>query len=408
MLKICDIVQFYSPLSGGVKRYIRDKMQFLGEVPGAAHVVIVPSDRNTVHVVNSSRIYEIRSPPLIGSISYRVLLDRARMAGVVAEEDPDLIEVGDPYRSAWIAADMARDRRIPIVAYYHSDYPRALGRTARRFGGRRCERAVTRMISSYLVKLYGRMDATVVATMRMCEILSGLGVERLVRIPLGTNTDVFYPRPVRGKILAELGLDENVKLLLYVGRIAREKNIRALVSSLEHLPRNECHLVIVGDGEQAAEVAAQSRLRSNLSWIPYCDSPDRLAELYSAANLVVHSGTSETLGLVSLEAQACGTRVVAVRGGGVEETLEGENPLILAEEACGEALAAAVREALHAEQMGGHRRRRRRIVEGFSSERAFRNLLDLYVHLHERRFAEYAHQWSGARDHSVCRPVPCS
>jgi len=343
-MKICDIVQFYSPLSGGVKRYIRDKMQYLADADGVDHVVIIPSDRNAVHTEYASRVYELRSPSLIGSLSYRVLMSRTRITRILDDEQPDVLEVGDPYRSAWIAAAWGRTHGASVVSYYHSDYPRALGRTLRRFGGAWAERVFERTIGLYLVKLYNQMDATAVATRRLAGILAKMGIERLHHVPLGTNPDVFYPRPAREKVLRELGVSADTHLLLYVGRLAREKNVSALLAMLANIGTSpKVHLLIVGDGEQAADVAAVAKRNAAVTWWPYCDTPARLAQAYSAADLFIHAGTCETFGLVSLEAQACGARVIAVRNGGVEDTLEGEDPLIVAEDASPGALARAVR-----------------------------------------------------------------
>ena len=79
--------------------------------------------------------------------------------------------------------------------------------------------------------------------------------------------------------------------------------------------------------------------------------------------MFVHAGAMETFGLVSVEAQACGTRVLGVRGGGLEKTLKGEAPLIMAEEASAEAV-----EQVRAmdEEEAARMERSRRVRERFS------------------------------------------
>jgi len=382
-MKICDVVQFYSPLSGGVKRYIHDKMRYFSSVDGVEHVVVVPSHHNYDEVVEGSRIYHIKSLPLVGSRSYRMLLSRRRIEEIAEWEQPDIIEVGDPYRSAWIALAVARRYGIPVVAYYHSDYPRALGRTIRRFAGPRLQKAVARPIESYLYRLYARMDATVVATSRVEHILRGFGVPRLVRVPLGTNVDVFRPMPSRENLLRSLRLPPSTRLLLYVGRIAREKNIKALLDMLPLLADiPDVHLLVVGDGEQCRKVRRQARLNPRLSWLPYCGTPEDLAKLYSAAELLVHAGIGETFGLAALEAQACGTRAMGVRNGGLDDALEGEEPPIMADTADPADLAAAVRQALLLDEPAdAPERRRERVVASFSWTRTYERMLALYRRL---------------------------
>ena len=114
----------------------------------------------------------------------------------------------------------------------------------------------------------------------------------------------------------------------------------------------------------------------------------RLADVYAAADVVLVPSRSESFGLVALEAQACGTRVVAVRGGGLESTLAGETPPSLAASAAPSDLSAAVRAALALRETPEDRARRRaRVVERFSSARTQASMLALYRRLIAERAA---------------------
>ena len=93
-MKICDIAQFYSPLSGGVKRYLRDKQRALAARPGAHHVLIVPSHRDAVTRTATSTLHEVKSPRLIGSASYRLLISRKKILQIVRAEQPEYIGLG--------------------------------------------------------------------------------------------------------------------------------------------------------------------------------------------------------------------------------------------------------------------------------------------------------------------------
>jgi alpha-1,6-mannosyltransferase len=383
-MKICDLAQFYSPLGGGVKRYISDKQRHLGMETGWEHVLIIPSFRDAVTAGPVGRLHEVKSPRLIGSRSYRILMNRKKILEIIQDERPDLIEIGDPYRTAWIGLEAARSINVPVIAFYHSDFPRAFGRTIERFLGRPIERLISRWIDRYVVRLYNRMDATVVATRRLCDALTSCGIDRVINIPLGTDVSTFKPQSSRDRIRDELGLDADQKLLLFIGRIAREKGIRQLVDMLDRLPDRlkACHLLLVGDGELGEWVRQQADRRPDLTWLPYSESSSRLAEMYSAADLFVHPGKWETFGIVSLEAQACGCRVIGIAGGGLEESLEGESPLILARAATGPAIAEAIERALDLGETDIERKQRStRMVENFSIETTFVQLTTLYGHL---------------------------
>jgi len=386
-LKICDIVQFYSALSGGVRRYIHEKIRYIHEHTPHEHCLVIPSHRNATIRKERQTIYEVKSPKLIGSASYRVLLSKRRILQAADEYRPDLIEVGDPYRAAWIGRTIAKYNRIPIAAFYHSDYPRALDRTLRKYLGKTIEGCISPAIHKYLISLYTRMDATIVSSPRYAETLNQLGINNTHTIALGTNLDVFYPRPSRERILKELDLPSNTRLLLFVGRLAREKNIRSLFEMMHEL-RNDTvphHLLLVGDGEWREEVRFKAKEEDNISWLNFCESPERLADLYSAADVFVHAGTCETFGLVSLEAQACGTRVLAVQGGGLEESLRAEPHNIMARDASGKALAQALRQIWELDEGARERLQRRQNIEDqFSWNSTFRQITQLYENLCQR------------------------
>lgn len=384
-MTICDIAQFHSPLGGGVKRYLADKRVRLEARPGCRHVLIIPSYRNHVTAGPGHAVYEIESARLPGSKSYRMLLDKPRILEAVRREKPDLIEIGDPYRTAWIGLKAGRELGIPVVAFYHSDFPRALDRTIARFSGRLIARGLSAPIRRYIRRLYNRMDATIVASGHLVETLRRGGIQRVEHIPLGTDTQLFRPRDSRERVRAEFGVPAEARLLLFVGRLAREKGIKNLIGALDRLSPDSppVHLALVGDGELDDWVHLEANRRPNLTWLPYCESADRLADLYSAADLFAHAGRWETFGIVSLEAQACGTPVLAVRGGGLEESLSCERSPLLAEGNTAAALAAAIDGALRRPPIMPDERKARHdaLAERFSIDRTFERIFALYQRL---------------------------
>jgi alpha-1,6-mannosyltransferase len=182
--------------------------------------------------------------------------------------------------------------------------------------------------------------------------------------------------------------------------------MRELIVMMDHLAPEggPLHLLLVGDGELRHDVQADVRGRRDITWLPYLEDSERLADLYSAADLFVHAGVNETFGLVSLEAQACGTRVLAVRGGGLDETLAGEFPQIMAVDARGASFADAVRciRQLHETEADRHRRRER-IVNTFSWQRTYSQLTALYGHLGAGRSVESLVLPLGGTADGICR-----
>ncbi len=399
-VKVCDVTQLYSPISGGVKRYLEDKMAFLASA-GVEHVLIVPGEEERATLRHATRIYEVPSPKLPGSASYRALLRRALLLSILESERPDVIEAGDPYRGAWIALEAAGALGIPVVGFYHSDLPRGLHRRLEEHA--RTARLAERALERYVAGLYNRMAATVVASRAVEARLREMGIGRVVRIPLGTDTDRFQPSPRAAAVRRELGLASGDRLLLFVGRLAPEKNPEALLGLIAALApwdgAGRFHLLAVGDGEARPLLAEAAARRRDVTWWPYCDSTERLCDVYSAADLMVHPGTTETFGLTALEAQACGTPVLAVRGGGLDEAVAPEERFRWPESPEPGDLAAAAARILTEEGPWGdgrsqrRERRRRTIIETLSIDRTFARLLDLYGRLTEsaahRRMVEH-------------------
>jgi alpha-1,6-mannosyltransferase len=156
-----------------------------------------------------------------------------------------------------------------------------------------------------------------------------------------------------------------------------------MMNHLEHVNR-PIHLVLMGNGEYADVVKQARRRRIDVTWLPYSPDQELLAKRYSAADLFVNAGTHETFGLVSVEAQACETRVLGVRGGGMEETLEGEEPQIMAKSEKPYDLACAVKKIIALnEGKEARTRRRQRILDKFSIEKNFDDIFTFYRKLSE-------------------------
>ncbi|SMC23664.1 alpha-1,6-mannosyltransferase [Desulfacinum hydrothermale DSM 13146] len=393
-IKICDVIQFHSPLSGGIKRYVTDKARFFADRQDVEHCVIVPGARDGVQAYGRSRFYSIRSVPLVGAVGYRLLLSRWKILRILESETPHIVEIGDPYYSAWVALEYARKAKIPTVGYYHSDFPRALGRTVRKYFGPTSARLASVYVHGYLRRLYTRMDATAAATAKGCTILGKLGVRGTRIIPLGMDPETFRPQGGRDSMRQKLGVSGSSRLILYVGRLAWEKHVNGLIPMMDLLRRRGVHghLLFVGDGPLRSKLEKASLSRPYVSLLPFCTSRERLAHIYSAADLCVYPGTSETFGYVAAEAQACGTPVLVVAGGGADDILTGERRPIVARSPDPEDLAQAAYEALQAPESDSSRwERHRRMVTHFSWNRTFLTLLELYRELAEAPL-------SGSRD----------
>jgi alpha-1,6-mannosyltransferase len=327
-LKLCDLTQFYSPLSGGVKRYVHEKIRYIQASTDHEHVLIVPGPKTEMIEAHRSRIYSIRSPLLSRRSRYRALLDLRAIEEILEREMPDLIESGDPYQVGWKAIASGVALRIPVVGFYHSHFPEAYLRSSARVFGCTGTEFVMGLAQRYVRQLYDQFEATLVPSARLGRVLTEWGVRNVRPVDLGVDTAIFHPRPEEAALTRQsLGILPDRRLLLYVGRLAGEKNTETLFAAFELLVRREprrYNLLVVGDGLQRAQLFQLWERVGHITWRQYCTEPAELAQLYRAADLLVHPGVQETFGLTALESQACGTPVVGIRGSYMDRIILGD------------------------------------------------------------------------------------
>ena len=314
---ICDLTQFYSPVSGGVRRYLAEKSAHLAR-EGHRHVLIVPGEKTTRREEGNRVTYTVESPLVSRTARYRALLRLHLVEEALEREQPDLIESGDPYQVAWKALASGRALGIPTVGFYHSHFPEAVLRSVAKYFGAISVMMAEEIGRRYVTSLYNRFERTLVPSPGLSDLLRGWGLENVETLELGVDTGIFHPEAPRGgDVRQRLGWPEDRTVLLYVGRLSPDKNVRRLFETFALLRDSDpgrFHLAVVGDGQLRGALQRLRGEAGDVSWLPSCGSPAELADHYRAADLFVHPGVKETFGLVTLESQACGTPVVGIRG----------------------------------------------------------------------------------------------
>ena len=146
----------------------------------------------------------------------------------------------------------------------------------------------------------------------------------------GVNLKVFTPGAGRAAAREALGFDKSAQIITFVGRIQPHKGpevlIRAIAQMVQHSPHLRPKLIInIMGGASGANQSEVERLKDCASWLGVDDvvrfsdpvPREELPEWYRASDLVCVPSYSESFGLVALEAQACGTPVVATAIGGL-------------------------------------------------------------------------------------------
>lgn len=357
---VVDTTIFFAPTSGGVRRYLVAKHDWLKRHTQLRHTILVPGPDDAGDAFG---IACFRGPALPGSGGYRLPLRMRAFRDRLARLAPDLIEVGDPYHAAWHAVQAARQQGIPAVAFCHSDVITLAGGFLGGVG--------QRLAAQYLRQLYGRFDLVLAPSATIANRLDAAGVRNVAIQPLGVDLATLAPGGRDPALRHRLGIRGGTRLLVFAGRLSPEKRVRDLREAMRLLgPRY--HLLLVGGTRPA-------RLASNVTLLEYQHDPRALACVLGSCDAFVHAGDQETFGLVAIEAMACGLPVVAARGGALDElvddavgaTFTPRDPSDLARAVAGvferdrRALSAAARARAHA----------------YSWDRAFARLLDHYARL---------------------------
>ena len=282
-MHVVDATLFYSPTSGGVKRYLLAKHEWMRRHTHWRHSIVVPGE-STRHASGNVSTVEGRLVP--GAFNYRLPLNPLRWARVIDALEPDLIEVGDAFHPAWAAASVAHRRGIPLIGFYHSNFPE--------LAGRRLGTAVQKFIEWYVRLTYERCEQVLVPSRYMCDYLHSIGVDAHHLAATGRRRrGVFTPTGKARDLRAELELAPDSRLLVFAGRFSAEKNIPVLLEAFRLLGQ-PYHLLLIGGGDGGRS--------GNVTRLPYCRDNQALAEYIRAADAFVHAGAHETFGLVLLEA----------------------------------------------------------------------------------------------------------
>ena len=361
-MHLVDTTLFYSPTSGGVKRYLSAKQAWLRANTSWQHTIVVPGEADHIE---PGGICTLAGPLVPGTFNYRLPLNPRRWTRLLTELEPGLIEAGDAFQPAWAAWQVARERGIPVVAFYHSHLPQILGR---RFGGKVTER----ILSRYLRWLYARFDVVFAPSRLMCEFLNSIGVPHTAHQPLGVDAEIFHPKRRTNGLRAQLGLPPQTRLLVYAGRFAGEKNLPVLLQAFTRLGY-PYHLVMIGGAREARPTA-------NVTLLPYRRDSLELAQSLASADALVHAGTKETFGLVLLEAMACGRPVVAARASAIPEFVD-DSVGLLAEPCNANSMAEAIAALYDRDLEAVGATARERVLRRFTWQKAFQAQTTAYASL---------------------------
>ncbi len=289
---------------------------------------------------------------------------------VVREFKPDVIHAAQPILLAQTGVWAAGEFGIPLVASYHTNLPAYLSRYPAWAWS-------APLIAWATKRMHDRAHATVVTSETMRRELTAQGIERLRVVRKGADTEQFHPSKRSTEMKRRLG-GGAATTLLFVGRLAAEKDLESLVPLMK--TRSDVALALVGDGPHRAHLESVFA-GTNTRFLGVMRG-EELAEAFASADAFVFPSVTETLGLVIVEAMASGLPVIAARSGPTEEQVRhGETGFLYdrtGDDHEGASLGDAIGAIADSDGVGPLKAEARREAERFSWSNASADFVDVY------------------------------
>ena len=291
------------------------------------------------------RVFSLPFPPY-PSIRLSFPFDR-HVARFLDQFAPDLVHAATEGPIGVAARRYALRGGVPLVTSYHTDFPQYTRHY--RLG------VLTPLVWRWLVRFHrpARLIHTPGEAVR--DELVRRGLRNTVVWGRGVDTGHFTPAKRDSGWRRWLGGGDDTVIVLHVGRLAAEKNLRVLVEAWTRAHRflgPRATFVIAGDGPETQYIATRIPFTRQLGFV----DRDSLAALYASADICVLPSRTETCGLVALEAMASGIPVIAADAGGLRESVLADvnGILVRPDDARGfaQAIIALVGDAAHRHALG--------------------------------------------------------
>jgi len=224
---------------------------------------------------------------------------------------PDLIHVVNPAVLGLGGIWLAKSNNIPLIASYHTHLPKYL----EHYGMGMLEPLLWELLKA----AHNQALLNLCTSTAMVEELESKGIKRTALWQRGVDTETFRPefrnQKMRNKLLGKYP-DKN-SLLIYVGRLSAEKQIERIKPVLEEIP--DACLALVGDGPYRNQLEKIFE-NTQTNFIGYL-SGEELASAYASGDIFLFPSSTETLGLVLLEAMAAGCPVIGANKGGIPDII---------------------------------------------------------------------------------------
>ena len=318
-MKVLITTDWYAPVINGV---VTSVLLLQRELERLGHEVRVVTLSNSLHSYKDGPVYymgSVSAGKIYPGARLRISQKHSMMRELMAWR-PDVIHSQCEFSSFRVAYALSNRLGIPIIHTYHTvyeDYTHYFSPSVR----------VGRYVVSAFSRWICRHAACIVAPSRKVELLlRDYSVRAPIQvIPTGVDLSAYRETPAPGR-LEELRrrwhIPEDHTILLYLGRMAKEKNLERLIDQIAAAGRRDVTLLLVGDGPDR-EAALDRALERGVDviytgMVPHSEAPD----YYRLGDIFVTASTSETQGLTYFEALAAGVPVLCLRDSCVDGVVE--------------------------------------------------------------------------------------
>lgn len=316
-MRVAIITENFLPKLDGVTRTLARLLEYL-QSHGHRALLLGPESGMTEYA--GAEIVGTAGVPLPFYPELRFNFFRPLFLRRLSEFQPDVIHLVDPVVLGTAGLAVARMLGKPLVSSYHTN----LAAYCEHFGFP----MLVRPMWSYNRLIHNQCALTFCPSPSTATMLQTQGFQRVRIWQRGVDTALFQPGRRNEVTRAGWLNGEERVVLMYVGRISWEKNLRLLTSAYRQMDHTRSHLVIVGDGPALREVK-QEVANLPVTFTGYLQG-EELAHAYASADIFAFPSRTETFGQVVLEAMASGLPVVGLRAEGVRDIVaDGETGYLL-------------------------------------------------------------------------------
>lgn len=312
-MKIAFFTDTYHPQVSGVVENVETSAKALREL---GHHVTIVAPRTPKFKSKERDVIWIPSVKVIKNPEVRLIvpIPDKTMRALLAKRF-DIIHGHAGGTACFLGWELARRKKIPYIFTYHTLFNRY---THYLFNGK----IITPKMAEVGSRVFGNLCSHVIApTERVKKELLSYGVSKPITVISGGVNLTKYQKLNPNLLRKKYKIARNKKILLYVGRLGKEKNIQFLLRSFARLKRDDVVLFVVGDGPERIKLeklVSTMHLNDKIIFTGFV-AAQTIPSVYASGDLFVFASKSETQGLVVVEAMAAGTPVLAVK----DEAYEG-------------------------------------------------------------------------------------